>query len=929
MLWDSCRCTLGAQLSPASLTPYCTLCTLIVSKAELLDGIEEDDDEIEPTELPINAETFEFDDLTVSSLGDADLDKEHLAILRNSFDNDQIFKQELGIEAIKVEPFKLNVDDTKWGAEARNRQPPRKLSHERRKFVDETVRMLLDKGCIEPAQVKAYSQVHVQPKKDPGDFRFCVDFRGLNDATSRISWPIPNIKAMLSRLGEKKPRYFAVMDLSKGYWQTELHPESRDYTAFITPSGCYRWARVPMGLKGSGSYFQAQMASVIGSELLYNGTEVYLDDILVYGDTPQEYLDNLAKVLKRFKEYGVLLSPKKCSFGVPEVEYVGHVINKEGHTFSDKKKLKCLNFPKPTTYKHMKGFIGLANYFRDNIPNMSSLLQPLQKMISGYTRSAKLKWTPTLEQQYEAVKKTLGDCQKLFWMDENLPVFLHTDASDYGCGAYLFQKDSDGKEYPIQFLSKSFSPVQKRWSTIEQEAYAIFYSLNEFEHLLRDRQFTLRTDHRNLLYLNAQGSAKVTRWKLAIQEFDFLIEHIPGPDNIIADAMSRLCPDSTDSAAPAPINSHQIALCMAVFRSPPDDAHRVHCNARTARRAAKPTQPHSGQLSDAARATLSKCHNNTVGHFGVERTCQLIRELEARTGTRCWQSAKELRQDVGYFVSSCPSCQRLSQTSHARHGEAFTISSRVPMEKLSIDTLGPFPPDKDGNIYIIVMIDCFSRYVELFPAADCTADAAAKAIVHHFKLFGVPKILLSDNGTQYANQVINELSKLVELSLEKSTAYSHEENGIVERANKEVLRHIRAILFDKDILPTYDICLPLVQRIMNATVHSATGFAPASIITPGVDLNDGLVFPANSSSSTPTTVSDYVETLRAQHAIIVRKVQNALGSKFASNKAKYDKKHKDRRIFPDGSFVLLVPPGHSPTNKIIHTEDGTLPSPIT
>jgi hypothetical protein len=110
-----------------------------------------------------------------------------------------------------------------------------------------------------------------------------------------------------------------------------------------------------------------------------------------------------------------------------------------------------------------------------------SSLQPLQEMISGYTRSAK-QWTPTLEQQYEAVK-TLGDCQKLFWMDENLPsscMPMHqtTDAE------HIFQKDSDGKEYPIQFLSKSFS-VQKRWSTIEQEAYAIFYSLNEFEHLLR------------------------------------------------------------------------------------------------------------------------------------------------------------------------------------------------------------------------------------------------------------------------------------------------------------------------------------------------------------------------------------------------------------------------------------------------------------
>jgi hypothetical protein len=120
------------------------------------------------------------------------------------------------------------------------------------------------------------------------------------------------------------------------------------------------------------------MASVIGSELLYNGTEVYLDDILVYGDTPQEYLDN-RKTPEAIQGVWCAAVSEEVLLRVPEVEYVGHVINKEGHTFSDKKKLKCLNFPKPTTYKHMKGFIGLANYFRDNIPNMSSLLQPLQR----------------------------------------------------------------------------------------------------------------------------------------------------------------------------------------------------------------------------------------------------------------------------------------------------------------------------------------------------------------------------------------------------------------------------------------------------------------------------------------------------------------------------------------------------------------------
>jgi hypothetical protein len=312
---------------------------------------------------------------------------------------------------------------------------------------------------------------------------------------------------------------------------------------------------------------------------------------------------------------------------------------------------------------------------------------------------------------------------------------------------------------------------------------------------------------------------------------------------------------------------------------------------------------------------IAKCHNATVGHFGMDRTCAMLKQSQAHTGKSCWQDDKEMKADVGYYISSCSTCQRLSQVKRTVYDEAFSISSSAPMEKCSIDTLGPFPPDKDGNIYIIVIIDCFSRYVCLYPAADCTADSAAHAIVHFFGHFGVPKILHSDNGSQYANQVINELSKVVDMSLEKTIAYSHEENGIVERVNKETLRHVRAILFDKEIKPTYNILLPLVQRIINATVHSSTGFAPASIMMPALQLNAGIVFPHYERDDMATT-SEYVKTLQSKQAMIIRKVQATLGKQFATNKAKFNAKHPDPMYFPDGSYVLLrYPVGTRPPTK--------------
>lgn len=207
--------------------------------------------------------------------------------------------------------------------------------------------------------------------------------------------------------------------------------------------------------------------------------------------------------------------------------------------------------------------------------------------------------------------------------------------------------------------------------------------------------------------------------------------------------------------------------------------------------------------------------------------------------------------------------------------------------------------------------------MELYPAADCTTEAAARAIVEHFGSFGKPKVLLSDNGSQYANQVIGQLANLTDMSLMKTIPYSHEENGIVERANKEVLRHLRAI-FDAHADAPWSVLLPLVKRIMNATIHSSTGFAPAAVITPGLDLNEGLIFPHKADNDDPIIVSEYLRILADRQADIVRRVQATLGARTASNKRKFDATHTTHE-FVDGSYVLMnYPKGTRPPTKL-HT----------
>ena len=215
-------------------------------------------------------------------------------------------------------------------------------------------------------------------------------------------------------------------------------------------------------------------------------------------------------------------------------------------------------------------------------------------------RIKKLDWTPEFTQRFEEVKDKVGNCPQLFFMDDNLPVYLHTDASDYGIGAYLFQLEESGKERPIAFISKSLAQERLRWSVPEKEAFAIFYAFQKLEYLIRDRYFVLRTDHKNLTYINQEGSAKVRRWKLAIQEYNFDIEHIAGEKNVVADAFSRLCAHTYED---------EDLLCLLDNFHIPKDKYKL----------------------------IASVHNSVAGHNGVEK---ILDKLEAM-GEPDWLHRRE------------------------------------------------------------------------------------------------------------------------------------------------------------------------------------------------------------------------------------------------------------------------------------------------
>ena len=484
----------------------------------------------------------------------------------------------------------------------------------------------------------------------------------------------------------------------------------------------------------------------------------------------------------------------------------------------------------------MKSFIGFCNYFRDHVANFSTKMQPLNELLRDYDKRRRLIWSEESRRAFEDVKNAVHECPTLFFMDDTLPVFMHTDASKYGIGAYLFQLDNEGNEKPIAFISKTLTDTQRRWHTPQKEAYAIFYAFKQLDYLIRGVKFTLRTDHKNLIYINDTMTEMVIRWKIAVQDYDFDIEHIPGVNNIVADGLSRLIED------PSKINGEtktsfvpQILALLCPFE-PENEMDYLLCNFWDEDIEVDIFCPLSDSqvkstIPAPIRKLIGRAHNSFVGHHGRERTLAKIMSILKKDKALATQFSELMLADyVTQFIKQCPICQKLSTLHVPIQAQAFTTATYEPHQRLNIDTIGPLPPDIDGNCYILVIIDTFTRWIELYATKTVTAAEAAKMLIQHFGRFGQAQELQSDNGTQFVNAIITELCLLIGVEHKRTLAYSSEENAIVERANKEVLRHLRAIIHDTKILDTWNVFLPFVQRIMNTAVSQTTGVSPAQLL---------------------------------------------------------------------------------------------------
>ena len=905
----------------------------IYEKEELLD-YEPDDDDIPDSTAPWQeklkggAKEYELPESSTYA-GSERLQREAQRIVE---DRKTVFSRLLREQPAKIEPLQLVVNHEKWMALTRDGRP-RQTTVARSDEMKRQVGQMMDWNVIQDSQEANVSHVHLCKKPHSDELRFTIDYRNVNETLDSMGWPLPNITAMLQRLGAKKPKFFAVLDLTKGYYQAPLAVNSRKFTAFVTPNGTYEWTRVPMGLKNAPAYFQKAIQFEVLRELVGTACEIYIDDIIIFGSTEEEYLRNLAKVLDRLKEHALLVHPGKCKFNLASVEYVGHVISGEGLHFSREKLQKVADFPKPRTQKELKGFLGLANYFRDHVEHHSMQTTVLEQLARNYEPRKPVAWTEETEAAFEKIKEAINECPQLFFMDGDLtsPIFLHTDASDGGIGAHLFQR-VNGTIRSIAFVSKALSDSQRRWSTPEKECYAIYYAMRKLDYLLRDRQFLLRTDHRNLTFLNINSSPKVIRWKLEIQEYDFKIEYIPGPLNIEADALSRM--DFNNALAVGSLSDNPVDRNQPLWRLLPSGQwSKTQARAGAATTATQcgnqhtmlaalhdevHHQHHPHRMRPAAQdppldvwvhKAIADCHNAKMGHGGVIRT---LKKLAAHNVTGV------TRRHVERFCRQCPECQLMSQVKHVVHTHPFTTAAYAPMERIAIDTIGPLKADPDGNTHVMVVIDCFTRYAELYPIQKLDAQTAADKLLHFMCHYGTPLEILTDFGTQFENELWAHLANMNGIEKLASMPYSKEENSIVERANKEVVRYLRFLLLEQSLKGKFSRYLPLVQRIYNSAPNVSIGTSPAVLLYGNaIHLERHLIktpYLRERDQIANVSYKQYIDDLMKVQDALIRRARESQMEKDSRHLIDTSRILTTATVFANGSYVLAAHdnPAHAP-----------------
>ena len=650
--------------------------------------------------------------------------------------------------------------------------------------------------------------------------------------------PLPKIDEIYAQL--KGSKVYSAIDMRSGYFHLGLSNDAKPKTAFVPggPHGAkYEFNRCPFGLSQAPAYFQRLIHEVLKGITFAFG---YLDDILIFSPDNKTHLEHLEVVFQRLREADLKLKASKCNFFKKHIQYLGHLVSGEGIEPLPEKLEAVRKMPPPTTPKEVRQFLGLVGYYRKFVPKFADIARPLTNLTK---LDIPYEWTTRCQEAFEFLKEMLLKEPILKYPDPSKPYTLFTDASKFAWACVLTQEyehEFDGKKrkilHPITYMSGLFKGSQVNWATLTKEAYAIYVSVKKLDHYIQDAEVTLRSDHlplKSFLQKNTLNT-KVNNWAIDITSRcrNIQFEYIKGIKNTLADTMSRLIEitpeieqepeppgqefgyDIFETLEPIETTTHYINELKEEIQikheAIPDDLLPIVDLTESqlediqmkdkfikniVNRLVAKQQPEGkpyyleGKLlkkyiydnkqrfevtvvsPNCAPLLLNLAHDQ-LGHNGTARTYMLLKR------TYYW---KGMKTDISNYVKQCKLCQK-QNILPVKYVSGHFSAPMAPMEFISMDLIGDFTPSSKGNKYALTVICMLTGYTFCIPIPSKKASDVITAYIDNvYSKFGGSKKILSDNGTEFKNQLFEKIAKELGVQFKCYTApYHPQSNGRIE-----------------------------------------------------------------------------------------------------------------------------------------------------
>ena len=602
----------------------------------------------------------------------------------------------------------------------------------------------------------------------------------------------------------------------------------------------------------------------------------------------------------------------RCQFLRKRLSFLGHVVDSSGIRTADDKIAAVKNFPTPASCADVRSFLGISGYYRRFVRDFSRKASPLTRLLR---KDVPFEWGPEQENAFQELKTALITAPILSFPNYQQGFTLFTDASGVGVGAVLCQQDAKGFYRPLAFASRVLNDAETRYSVTHLEALAVVWALRHFKDIIYGYEVVIYTDHKALLDLfkGRNLSGRLARWFLIIQEYRPELRYLPGRANVVADALSRHVP-----VAAAIADKVLATFTPQVVR----EAQRQDpkwLNVILALESGDPLVGSvPGSLSDYDLIDGILCRHHCsltqvvvplqlvpdvlvlehdspqAGHPGVERCLTQARRRYY------WPT---MRADIRSHIQQCLSCATHKGTTGPRAPMLSYPTPAKPWDTVGLDTL-ELPFSSNGMKYLLVAVDHFSRYVILVPLPDKSAFSVARTLVRNlFHPFTTPKVLLSDNGTEFRNALVSEICTQFNVTQTFVAVHHPASNGLVERANRKVLEVLRHVVCG--CYPSWDEWIPQVASSINSSVNASIGESPHFVVF-GEDKR--LPFHLLTDRPSPVyNVDDYAKVHLAASQRIFDKVRTTLD---ASRDLMVSKQHEKARPsnIEAGDLVFLAEP---------------------